>query len=187
MKNFLSKRGFENPETLTNVYRFFKDILQSNFARACLISKNPFDNIDFVPIQNLSKKMLEDLKNNEDITYPKILSLFANENNLKHVNSLVAIENNENVVGWISGLLAPGNMILYRSFFVNEEHRKNALGLALLNEALKIHLTKFINLEGICAVSVDNHKVKKFVSIYFKNNFKHVKHEYEMTLNLNKN
>lgn len=186
LKNFLSKRGFENPKILTNVYRFsnLEEILESNLVKACLISKNPFDNIDFVPIDKVPKNILDNLKNNEDITYPKGLSLFANENNLEHINSLVAIENNGKVLGWISGLMSPGNMILYRSFYINEDQRKNALGLALYNEAMKIQFTKLRHIEGICAVSVDNPRVEKFISLYFKNNFKNIKHEYEMTLDL---
>lgn len=184
-KNFLSKRGFENPKTLTIVYRFNPEqILKSNIVKACLNSQNPFENVDFVPIKKVSKTLLDNLKSNEDITYPKGLSLFANENNLNHVNSLVAIEDNEKVLGWISGLLSPGNIVLYRSFYINEDQRKNALGLALFNEAMKIQLTKLKHTEGICAVSVDNPRVSKFISLYFKNNFKHIKYEYEMTLNL---
>lgn len=184
LKDFLSKRGFENPKALTIVYRFTSDgILKSNIVKASLNSKNPFDNIDFVPIQKVPQNILKDLKSNEDITYPKGLSLFANENNLEHVNSLVAIENDK-VLGWISGLLSPGNLVLYRSFYINEDQRKTALGLALFNESMKIQLTKLRGTEGICAVSVDNPRVHKFISIYFKNNFKHTKHEYEMTLNL---
>ena len=185
LKNFLSKRGFENPKALTIVYRFNpEEILKSNLVKASLSSKNPFDNIDFVTIEKVSKNILDNLKSNEDITYPKGLSLFANENNLEHVNSLLAIENSGKVLGWISGLMSPGNMVLYRSFYINEDQRKNALGLALFNEAMKLQLTRLRQLEGICAVSVDNPRVSKFISLYFKNNFKHVKHEYEMTLNL---
>ena len=185
LKNFLSKRGFENPKALTIVYRFNpEEILKSNLVKASLSSKNPFDNIDFVTIEKVPKNLLDNLKSNEDITYPKGLSLFANENNLEHVNSLLAIENSGKVLGWISGLMSPGNMVLYRSFYINEDQRKNALGLALFNEAMKLQLTRLRQLEGICAVSVDNPRVSKFISLYFKNNFKHVKHEYEMTLNL---
>ena len=185
LKDFLSKRGFENPKALTTVYRFNpEEILKSNIVKACLNSKNPFDNIDFIPIQKVPKSILEKLKSDEDVSYPKGLSLFANENNLDHINSLVAIENNEKVLGWISGLLSSGNLVLYRSFYINEDRRKTALGLALFNEAMKVQLTKLRHTEGICAVSVDNPRVEKFISLYFKNNFKHVKHEYEMALNL---
>ena len=184
LKDFLSKRKFENPTTLTTVYRFSEEIFGSNIVRASLNSSNPFENIKFVPINDVPGPIMSDLKINEGITYPKNLSLFINENKLEHINSFVAIENNEKAVGWITGLLAPGDLILYRAFFVDKEYRKNALGLALLNEALKTHLTKFKNLEGLCAVSLDNHSVEKFISLYFKS-VKYKKHEYEMTLKLN--
>ncbi len=186
LQNFLSKNGFIEPEILTNVYKFnSEEILNgSNIVKSCLISKNPFENIKFLPFEETEKTLIDKVKTEENLMYPEGLSPFANEYNLEHVNSIFALENNEKIIAWISGLLAPGNMVLYRSFFVYPNYRSSALGLSLFNQAMKVQLTKLRDKEGICAVSVENPRVMRFISLYFKDSYKHKKYEFEMKFNL---
>ncbi len=183
LKSFLLKSGFENFNLLTTVYRFSSNNLlkKSRFARSA--EKGLFtlpDGIKIVSYKDVSEDMLDNVKRKKGISYPDNLSPFANEFGLKEGHSFFAVLNDKEIIGWNTGFEAPGNIILYRSFFVRSDYRKSAVGYFLFNVAIKDHLNNFPEKDGLYAVAVDNTKVDKFFSLYFKDSYDHKKYEFKM-------
>lgn len=187
LEKFLYHYGFSKPEILTIVYRF-------NFET--LFNNNPFiqsvynavltlpKNIKLKSIDEIDTSLLEKLKNDKNLKFPENLSPFANEHDLKTAIKIFAINSQNEILGWMSGLSAPGNLILYRSFFVREDYRNSALGFFIINKAIKNHIDFYKNKDALCAIEVDNTRTLRFLSLYFKDLYEHKKYEFSTSLDL---
>ncbi len=169
---FLKKRGFFKSKVLCKIYKKSASSIweESKFVRYMLshrkinLSEN-FKIIRFKEIPNVTKKNAI-----KDATagYPPVLSPFVNENNLEDANSLFILDRAEDkLVAWLTSFYAPGNCILYRSFFVNEEYKEYSFGKLLLKKAVEKHESDFFSKDLIFAVSLDNKKVDKALTKYF--------------------
>lgn len=183
LNDFLTKRGFLEAEILTVVYTFGpkKIVENSSFARqiASTHSKWP-KNVAISPQNQVSEVFLQELKQRENIDYPSVLSPFANEFDLIDECTQFAIFDEKEIVGWITGLKAPGNMILYRSLFVLEDFRKSALGYFLFNEAIRTHVKNYPDKKIIFAVDMNNTRTQKFFASYFKDLYESKKFEFQI-------
>ncbi|MDQ5984020.1 MAG: hypothetical protein RUMPE_01049 [Eubacteriales bacterium SKADARSKE-1] len=178
---FLYKYGFSKPELLTVIYRFNPDVLLKNnsFVKSAYTSIFTCPkNVKIVSINEIDPPLLDKIKNNETLHFPDNLSPFANEHDLSATNTWFAITDQNEIVGWITGLSAPGDIILYRSFFVREDYRNSALGFFIINKAIKFHAEQYKNKQALCAIAIDNEKTLKFLSLYFKNLYEHKKYEF---------
>lgn len=184
LNDFLTKRGFADVEILTIVYTFDPKKIVANNRFVKKIASTPAKlpkNITICPKSQVSKVLLENLKNKENIDYPSVLSPFANEFDLIDECTQFAIFDDKEIVGWITGLKAPGNMILYRSLFSREDFRKAVLGYFLFNEAIRIHVNKHIDKKILFAVDVKNTRAQKFFLSYLKNLYDSKKFEFKIT------
>ncbi len=182
LNDFLTKRGFLEAEFLTVVYTFDpkKIIENSSFVRR--ISSTPSKwpkNVAIRPQNQVNEVLLDNLKKRENIDYPSVLSPFANEFDLIDECTQLAIFNDKEIIGWITGLQAPGNMILYRSLFAREDFRKSALGYFLFNEAIRTHVKNHLDKKILFAVDMNNTRTQRFFSSYFKNLYDSKKFEFK--------
>ena len=187
INDFLTKRGFSKIELLTAVYRFTpeKIIKQNQFIR--LLSKSKFklpEKVKILPIKDVDPLLIEKVKKRQGINYPEILSPFANEFNLKEKCTCFAIYNDNEVIGWMTGFEAPGDIILYRALFVREDYRKSALGYFIFSECIKYHRENYMDKKALCAIGLNNAKADRFVSLYFKDMYDHKKYEFKTELNI---
>lgn len=184
---FLHHYGFSKPEILTEIYRFNPEVLFENnsfIQSACTSILSCPENVKIISIKEIDTYLLDKIKNNKNLDFPDNLSPFANEHDLSNTNTFFAITDQNEIVGWITGLSAPGDIILYRSFFVREDYRNSALGFFIINKAIKNHFKHYKNKEALCAIAVDNEKTLKFLSLYFKNLYRHKKYEFSTFLDL---
>lgn len=187
LRKFLLHYGFSEPEILTVIYKFNPDVLLKNNSFVQSAYSSIFTcpkNVKIVSINEIDPHLLDKIKNNKALNFPDNLSPFANEHDLLNTNSMFAINGQKEIVGWITGLSAPGNIILYRSFFVREDYRNSALGFFIINKAVKNHSQNYKNKEALCAIAVDNEKTLKFLSLYFKNLYEHKKYEFSTSTDL---
>lgn len=181
LNDFLTKRGFLEAEILTEVYTFDPKKIVENSSFVRRISSTPSKwpkNVAIRPQNQVNEFLLKELKKRENIDYPSVLSPFANEFDLIDECTQFAIFNGKEIVGWITGLKAPGNMILYRSLFAREDFRKSALGYFLFNEAIRIHVNKHIDKKFLFAVDVNNTRTQRFFASYFKDLYESKKFEF---------
>lgn len=181
LNDFLTKRGFLEAEILTEVYTFDPKKIVENSSFVRQISRTPSKwpkNVAIRPQNQVNEFLLKELKKRENIDYPSVLSPFANEFDLIDECTQFAIFNGKEIVGWITGLKAPGNMILYRSLFAREDFRKSALGYFLFNEAIRIHVKKHIDKKFLFAVDVNNTRTQRFFASYFKDLYESKKFEF---------
>ncbi len=181
LNDFLTKRGFFEAEFLTVVYTFNpkKIVANNSFVRRIASSASKWPkNVSICPKSQVNGVLLDNLKKRENIDYPSVLSPFANEFDLIDECTQFAIFNDEEIIGWITGLQAPGNRILYRSLFAREDFRKSALGYFLFNEAIQAHVKKHLNKKILFAVDVKNIRTQKFFSSYLKNLYDSKKFEF---------
>ncbi len=185
LEDFLSKRGFSKSKLLTEVHLFHPEKVwnESSFIRS--IVKSQFDlpeKVEIIPQSQVSKELLEKVKNKDGIDYPDVLSPFANEFNLNEGYSQFAVFDNTEIIGWLTALEAPENAILYRSLFVREDWRKSALGYLLFNAGIKNHRENFMDKTGVYAVALNNDNAQKFFSHYFKKINGEPKYEFEINM-----
>lgn len=171
LNDFLTKRGFLEAEFLTVVYTFDpkKIVANNSFVRriASTPSKWP-KNVAIRPKSQVNEILLKELKQRANIDYPSVLSPFANEFDLIDECTQFAIFDEKEIVGWITGLQALGNMILYRSLFAREDFRKYALGYFLFNEAIRTHVKNHLDQKILFAVDINNTRTQSFFASYFK-------------------
>ncbi len=185
LESFLIKRGFSKAEVLTFVYvidtkQFFEN---NRFAQRIVASATKVpDKIKIFSKNEINKELLQKLK--ENIDYPKGLSPFANEFDLDDECTQFAVFDNKEIVGWLTGLRAPSNAILYRSFYVKNDFRKTALGYFLFNEAIRIHVNNHIDKKILFAVAKTNTRGQRLFKAYFKDLYKNPKFEFKMGKNL---
>lgn len=184
LEKFLLKRGFSKPKLLTEVYLFDpKALLKENKLIQRILDGNfelP-EKIKILSKNNVSKGLLDKVKNRVGIDYPESLSPFANEFDLDNEFTKFAVFDNKEIVAWLTAFKAPQNSILYRSFFVKEDFRKTALGYILFNSVVKLHAEKYVDKKILYAVAVGNVRTQKLFSLYFKNLYNSKLYEFEMT------
>ena len=181
LNDFLTKRGFLEAEILTEVYTFDPEKIMANNSFVRRVASTPSKwpkNVAICPKSQVNEDLLDNLKKRENIDYPSVLSPFANEFDLIDECTQFAIFNDDEIIGWITGLQAPGNMILYRSLFAREDFRKAALGSFLFNEAIRTHVNKHIDKKILFAVDVKSIRTQKFFSSYLKNLYDSKKFEF---------
>ncbi len=187
LNNFLIKRGFKEAELLTVVYRFTPELLikENKFIR--LVTSSTFklpDKVSILPFYKVKDDLIKKVKEKQGINYPDKLSPFANEFNLKEECTRFAVFDDKEIIAWMTGFKAPGDIILYRSLFVREDYRKSALGYFIFSECIKNHKKNYMDKKGLCAIALDNDVAIKFVSLYFNNMYDHKKYEFRIEMNL---
>lgn len=183
LEAFLIKRGFSKAELLTFVYTIDPKLLLKNnrFVQRIVASATKVpDKIKIFSKNEINKELLQKLKENEDIDYPKGLSPFANEFDLADECTQFAVFDNKEIVGWLTALRAPGNAILYRSFYVKHDFRKTALGYFLFNEAIREHVRHHFDKKVLFAVDINNIRAQHLFKAYFKDLYDNPKFEFKM-------
>ena len=187
INDFFSKRGFSKVELLTAVYRFTPETIIKNNQFVRLLSKSNFklpEKVKILPIKDVNPILLEKVRKKQGINYPENLSPFANEFDLKEKCTFFAVYDDKEIVGWMTGFEAPGNIILYRTLFVREDYRQSALGYFIFSECIKYHRSNHMNKKALCAIGLNNEKADRFVSLYFKDMYDHKKYEFQTELNI---
>lgn len=187
INDFLIKRGFSEVELLTVVYRFTPELLIKDNKFIRLVTDSTFklpDKVSILPFYKVKDELIKKVREKQGINYPDKLSPFANEFNLKEECTRFAVFDDNEIIGWMTGLKAPGDIILYRSLFVREDYRKSALGYFIFSECIKNHKKNYMDKKGLCAIALDNDIAIKFVSLYFNNMYDHKKYEFKIEMNL---
>ena len=172
LSSFLSKRGFLQPKILCKVYRkttesILKTSKFTEYILKCATEKLP-NNLKIIREKDITNDLKKIIIKEEGFDYPKELSPFANEYNLKDINSMFLMDlSTEKMIAWLTALDAPGNSVLYRSFFVDDKYKKYNIGKLLLKKAVEKHTKDFFNKNLMFAVSVENKKVDAALKKYF--------------------
>ncbi len=185
---FFKNYGFDPIEIEANIYtitpKYFHESGKiKEFAnRKIIIPKN----IKIYSSDQVDKNLLASLKEKRDIDYLKIYDPFPENDKfkLKHINTLFAVYNSNEIVGWMVGLDAFGESIYYKTLFVKEKYRHLYLGLVLQNMCLKNHMTKYLDRSVFLGISRRNERALKFFSIYSKGINKDINYEFNFTKNL---
>jgi hypothetical protein len=82
------------------------------------------------------------------------------------------------VAGWITALDVNENTrILYRSFFTREDYRDTQIGFLLFIEAIKRHLSYFMDRGGIASIPMENERAMRFSELFFREAYDHISYE----------
>ena len=189
LEHFLLKRGFSKAKLLSIVYLFEPKLLfkENEFIQRISMSslKLP-EKIKFLQEDDISLDLIKKVKNKDGIDYPDVLSPFANEFELEREYIEFAVYDDKEIVGWITALKAEVNAILYRTFFIREDFRKQGLGCFLFNDCVKKHVEKYIEKRGMFAVDLKNTNARKLFSLYFKGLCIETRYEFEIDMNIEK-
>ncbi len=185
---FFKNYGFDPVEIEANIYTITPQYFHESgkieeFANRKIIIP---PNIKIYPSDEIDKSLLDSLKAKSDIDYLKIYDPFPENDKfkLKHINTLFAVYNSNEIVGWMVGLDAFGESIYYKTLFVKEKYRHLYLGLILQNMCLKNHMTKYLDRSVLLGISIRNDRALKFFSIYSKGINKDINYEFNFTKNL---
>lgn len=171
LEKFLVKRGFDKAKVLTKIYRKSpKEIYDNKFIRY-ILKNSTYElpsNLRIIRYDEINEKVKNNILNEVNITYPWGLSPFINEHNLKDIFSLFVLDTaHNNLVAWLTVLSAPGNCVLYRSFFVKKEYRNTKVGKILLKKAVESHIKNLFDKSILFAISINNLKMEKSCTRYF--------------------
>ena len=171
IEKFLVKRGFGKAKISTKIYRKPpKEIYGNKFIRYILKDRNNElpSNLRILSHKDINEKVKNNILKEENITYPWGLSPFINEHNLKDNFSLFVLDTAQNnLVAWLTVFDAPGDCVLYRSFFVKKEYRNTKVGKILLKKAVENHVKNLFNKSILFAISINNLKMEKSCTRYF--------------------
>lgn len=178
---YLVAMGFSKPEKLAKIFSFSKEKIQeSPFTRGSLQEAfNQDHRFAIRSFEELSEANRKELKANEGQWYPPFVSPFIGERQINPKCTLFAIDpQKEKVAGWITALDVNHNTrILYRSFFTREDYRDTQIGFLLFIEAIKRHLTYFMDRGGIASIPVDNERAMRFSNLFFREAYDHISYE----------
>ncbi len=171
LEKFLVKRGFGKAKILTKIYRKSpKEIYGNKFIRYILKDRNNEfpSNLKIVRYNEINEKVKNNILKEENVTYPWGLSPFINEHNLRDIFSLFVLDTEQNnLVAWLTVFDAPGDCVLYRSFFVKKEYRDTKVCKILLKKAIENHVKNLFDKSILFAISAENSKIEKSHTRYF--------------------
>ena len=183
LNSFLKNYNFTPLEIVANTYVFddLDSILSNkNIQRAISQPIIPPKGIDILPLNKVDHILIEKIKKEVNIKYPDYYAIFPTNiyKDLKHVNTFVAISNNTEVIGWLTGLDVYGLNIFYKTFYVDEKFRNLGIGYYLINSCVKNHALKYKEIPAMCGISLKNPFAEKFNSTFFNGVKKSVTHEF---------
>jgi GNAT superfamily N-acetyltransferase len=187
LESLFVKHGFAPFRICTNIYKcsIIKMREKSPFSKRVFSGKLKFNkNVKILLKNQVDTNLIEKIKAREDNDYPESLSPFKNEFDLKEAFHFFAITENDGIIGWGTTFEAPGNLILYRSFFVKKEYRPIGVGYNIFNACFKYQCEHYPGWDFIFAVAVDNKRTEKLLGLYLGDSFDWFKHECETSLTL---
>lgn len=183
LNSFLKNYNFTPLEVVANTYIFddLDSILSNkNIQRAILQPIIPPKGIDILPLNKVDTVLIEKIKTEVNIKYPDYYAIFPTDisKDLKHVNTFVAISNNTEIIGWLTGFDVYGLNIFYKTFYVDKKFRNLGIGYYLINSCIKNHALKYKKIPAMCGISLKNSFAEKFNSTFFNGVKKSVTHEF---------
>ena len=124
--------------------------------------------------------LIDKIKKEANIKYPDYYAIFPTDisKDLKHVNTFVAIANNAEIIGWLTGLDVYGLNIFYKTFYVDKKYRDLGIGYYLINFCVKNHYLKYKEIPAMCGISLKNPFAEKFNSTFFNGVKKSITYEF---------
>lgn len=187
---YLVAMGFSEPKKVAKIFSFSKERIQeSPFTRGSLQDVFQQDQRFAIrSFEELSESNRGEIEANEGQWYPEFVSPFIGERQINTKCTLFAIDpKKERVAGWVTALDVNQNTrILYRTFFTREEYRDTPIGFSLFTEAIKRHLTWYMDRGGIASIPVDNERAMRFSELFFRGAYDHISYEIEAKIHLKK-
>ena len=90
----------------------------------------------------------------------------------------MAIANNAEIIGWLTGLDVYGLNIFYKTFYVDKKYRDLGIGYYLINFCVKNHYLKYKKIPAMCGISLKNPFAEKFNFAFFYGVKKSITYEF---------
>lgn len=182
---FFKACGWTEPQRKADVYRWDAGIRECRFiASTVQHGKSPIpEGFCFVSLKDIPAEEKRKIREDSGRIYPVNLSLKVDEDLIDPVCS-VAIMRGDSVAGWVLAFKMGFDAILYRSVYVKPAYRELALGIYLLQEAVRRHLESYPTLEALCSIESGNPLMVMLMGRIFENRYKYIKHEYCASLNV---
>ena len=181
--SFLKNYNFTPLKIVSHTYIFddLDSILKNkNIQRAISQTITPPKGIDILPLEKVEPVLIDKIKKEANIKYPDYYAIFPTDisKDLKHVNTFVAIANNAEIIGWLTGLDVYGLNIFYKTFYVDKKYRDLGIGYYLINFCVKNHYLKYKEIPAMCGISLKNPFAEKFNSTFFNGVKKSITYEF---------
>ena len=183
LNSFLKNYNFTPLKIVSHTYILddLDSILKNkNIQRAISQTITPPKGIDILPLEKVEPLLIDKIKKEANIKYPDYYAIFPTDisKDLKHVNTFVAIANNTEIIGWLTGLDVYGLNIFYKTFYVDKKYRDLGIGYYLINFCVKNHYLKYKKIPAMCGISLKNPFAEKFNSAFFYDVKKSVTYEF---------